>query len=218
VHASAARSSATRRTACRFEFGGWFEHNRSQAYRRCYALDANNPSSPYERPANPLITQYGSEINNKVVQLHLQDAWKVQPELTLLAGFKSSLPFAEGRFPVQPAKGAISAGSLGLRDMAACADVVAPPTRGVIPLGKDERLGAPTSLVDDAHKAGLLLHTWTFRPENCYLAADFRDGAGENARNRAGSIAEMKRYIETGIDGFFSDDPGLGRLAAGGSV
>jgi glycerophosphoryl diester phosphodiesterase len=102
----------------------------------------------------------------------------------------------------------------GLREIATYADVVAPPTRGVIPLGKDQRLAAPTSLVADAHKAGLLVHTWTFRPENCFLAADFRNDQGVNARNEAGSIAEMKRYIETGIDGFFSDDPGLGRAAA----
>ena len=129
--------------------------------------------------------------------------------------------------PTRPSDVAASGGLLtfakmltpsGLRDMAAYADAVAPPTRGVIPLGKNERLGAPTSLVDDAHKAGLLVHTWTFRPENRYLAADFRDGAGENARNPAGSIAEMKRYIEAGIDGFFSDDPGLGRLAVDGAV
>jgi len=92
---------------------------------------------------------------------------------------------------------------------------VAPPTRGVIPLGADQRLAAPSSIVDDAHQAGLLLHTWTFRPENRFLAADFRDGNGENARNEAGSVAEMRRYIETGLDGFFSDDPGLGRIAAG---
>jgi glycerophosphoryl diester phosphodiesterase len=55
----------------------------------------------------------------------------------------------------------------------------------------------------------LLLHTWTFRPENRFLAADFRDGNGENARNEAGSVAGNARYI--GRDsGFFSDDPGLG--------
>jgi len=103
----------------------------------------------------------------------------------------------------------------GMRDIATYADVVAPPTRDVIPLGKDERLAPPTSIVDDAHQAGLLLHTWTFRPENRFLAADFRDGNGENARNEAGSVAEIKRYIQTGLDGFFSDDPGIGRLAAG---
>src|SRR5450830_1905317 len=55
------------------EAGLWLEQNRSSAYRRWYALDVNNPTSPYDRPSNPLITQYGSEIDNKVVQLHLQD-------------------------------------------------------------------------------------------------------------------------------------------------
>jgi glycerophosphoryl diester phosphodiesterase len=28
-----------------------------------------------------------------------------------------------------------------------------------------------------------------------------------------GSIAEIKRYLATGIDGFFTDDPALGRAA-----
>ncbi|MYN28815.1 TonB-dependent receptor [Duganella levis] len=93
--------------------GLWFEHNRSSAYRRWYALDVNNPSSPYDRPSNPLITQYGSEIDNKVAQLSLQDEWRVRPDMTLLAGFKSSLQFADGQFPVQPKNGAI-AGSTAL--------------------------------------------------------------------------------------------------------
>jgi hypothetical protein len=98
----------------KLEGGLWLEHNRSSAYRRWYALDVNNPSSPYDRPSDPLITQYGSEIDNKVAQLYLQDEWKVRPDLALQAGFKSSLQFADGQFPVQPAKGAISGGSLAL--------------------------------------------------------------------------------------------------------
>jgi glycerophosphoryl diester phosphodiesterase len=123
---------------------------------------------------------------------------------------------------VRPADVAAGGGTLtygemvsarGLRDMAAYADVVAPITRAVIPLGKDGRLGASTSLVADAHRAGLLVQVWTFRPENAFLAADFRDGGAPEARNEAGSIAEMRRYLETGIDGLFSDDPGLARTA-----
>jgi glycerophosphoryl diester phosphodiesterase len=105
----------------------------------------------------------------------------------------------------------------GLRDIKSYADVVAPQVRGVIPLGPDGRLAAPTSLVADAHAAGLLVHIWTFRPENVFLAGDFKDGAGDNARNPAGSLAEMRRYIEAGIDGFFTDDPGLGRQAIAAS-
>ncbi|MTV39393.1 TonB-dependent receptor [Duganella radicis] len=92
----------------KLQAGFWLEHNRSSAYRRWYALDVNNPSSPYDRPGNPLITQYGSEINNKVAQLHLQDEWRVSPDFALQAGFKSSLQFAEGQFPVQPKVGAIA--------------------------------------------------------------------------------------------------------------
>jgi hypothetical protein len=93
--------------------GLWFEHNNAGAYRRWYALDVNHPSTPYERPGNPLITQYGSDIDNKVVQLYLQDEWKLRPDVTLLGGFKSSLQFADGRFPVNQLPAAISSTATG---------------------------------------------------------------------------------------------------------
>lgn len=96
------------------EAGLWFERNLSSAYRRWYALDLNNPSSPYQRPSDPLITQYGSTIANKVVQLHVQDEWRLNPDLIVQAGLKSSLQFADGRFPVQPKLGAIANGSTAL--------------------------------------------------------------------------------------------------------
>lgn len=104
----------------------------------------------------------------------------------------------------------------GLKEMARYADIVAPPTRALIPLLADGRLGQPTALIADAHAAGLLVHTWTFRPENRFLAADFRNDQGEDARHDNGSVAEMRRYIEAGIDGFFSDDSALGRRAIDG--
>jgi glycerophosphoryl diester phosphodiesterase len=135
----------------------------------------------------------------------------------------AQLVVAGGKYDaVRPADVAIAGGSLtygemvskrGLREMARYADVVAPITRAVIPLGADERLTAPTALVADAHAAGLQVVVWTFRPENAFLAADFRNGDGANARNEAGSIAEMWRYLETGIDGLFSDDSALARAA-----
>lgn len=101
----------------------------------------------------------------------------------------------------------------GLRAMAGYADVVAPNMRAVIPLDAAGKLAKPTDLVRDAHQAGLLVRLWTFRPENRFLAAEFRNDMGEDARNDAGSVAEMRRYIATGIDGFFTDDPALGRKA-----
>jgi glycerophosphoryl diester phosphodiesterase len=106
----------------------------------------------------------------------------------------------------------------GLADMAHYADFIAPAFRNLIPLGPDGRLTAPTALIDQAHRAGLLVGTWTFRPENRFIAGDFRNGAGDGARNPAGSVAEMRRYLAAGIDAFFTDDPALGRIAVDTSV
>ena len=100
--------------AHQWQTGLWIERNRSSAYRRWYALDAAQPLNPYQQPKNPLITQYGSEIDNQVVQFHAQDEWQLQHDLIVQAGFKSSLQFAEGSFPVQPKVGAINGGSSAL--------------------------------------------------------------------------------------------------------
>jgi glycerophosphoryl diester phosphodiesterase len=101
----------------------------------------------------------------------------------------------------------------GLAGIASYADYLAPHVRMIIPVDKDQRLAKPTGLVEAAHKAGLLVSIWTFRPENHFLAADFRSDQGDAARNEAGSIAEMQRYLATGVDAIFTDDPALGRRA-----
>jgi glycerophosphoryl diester phosphodiesterase len=106
----------------------------------------------------------------------------------------------------------------GLAEIRTYADWISPNTRVLIPLGADGRLGPSTGVAQAARRAGLLVGTWTFRPENRFLAADFRDGSGDAARNPAGSVAEMRRYLAEGLDGFFTDDPKLGRIAAGPSA
>jgi len=93
------------------ELGGWYEHQSSSAFRRWYALDVNNPSTPYQRPNDkltPLITQYGSEIRVDEIQTHLQDSWKALPSLTIQAGFKSTFQKASQDVPVQPIPGSFS--------------------------------------------------------------------------------------------------------------
>jgi glycerophosphoryl diester phosphodiesterase len=104
----------------------------------------------------------------------------------------------------------------GLRAIATYADTVSPWSRMLIPLDAAGRLGKPTSIVADAHAAGLEVRAYTFRPENRFLPADYRDDAGGNARNEAGSVAEIRRYLALGLDGFFTDDPALGRRAVDG--
>ncbi|WP_298399763.1 TonB-dependent receptor [Sphingobium sp.] len=97
--------------------GFWFEHNSSAAYRNWYALDVTRPNdySPYELPPHdPMFTQYGSEMRTDVVQFHVQDAWQLTPSLLIQGGFKSSLQFASGTFPVQPIIGSLPGSSSAL--------------------------------------------------------------------------------------------------------
>lgn len=103
----------------------------------------------------------------------------------------------------------------GLKDIAVYADSIGPELRSIIPLDDKGALGTPTSLVRDAHAVGLMVIPYTFRPENHFQASDLRRGA-DNARNAEGSIAEMRAYLATGIDAFFTDDPALGRQAVDG--
>ena len=101
----------------------------------------------------------------------------------------------------------------GLAAIKAYADVVAPSLRGAIPVDAQGRLAAPNRLVPDAHAAGLEVVVWTFRPENLFLPADLRGPGGPDARHPQGSLAEMRRFLDLGVDGFFTDDPALGRRA-----
>ncbi len=100
----------------RIEFGAWYEHQSSSAFRRWYPLLVGDPSTPYERPRDdltPLITQYHSEIRVDEYQTHIQDSWRVLPTLTVQAGFKSTFQNATQRVPVQPIPGSFT-GSVAL--------------------------------------------------------------------------------------------------------
>lgn len=65
----------------------------------------------------------------------------------------------------------------------------------------DLSLAAPTTLVDDAHRAGLLVHPYTFRDEAIYLARGY-DGD---------PVAEYIQFFGLGVDGLFSDFPDTAR-------
>ena len=96
----------------------------------------------------------------------------------------------------------------GLAEIATYATAIGPHKSQVIPLGADERLGTPTSLINDAHAAGLQVHAYTFRAENRYLPKDLRSSADPNA---LGDLQrELRAYLEAGLDGFFTDHADYG--------
>jgi glycerophosphoryl diester phosphodiesterase len=67
----------------------------------------------------------------------------------------------------------------------------------------DRRVDGSTGVIEAAHAAGLLIHTWTFR----------NDASGYGFRNPQ---EEMAYYLRLGVDGVFTDfpDTGVAALAA----
>ena len=101
----------------------------------------------------------------------------------------------------------------GLREIATYADVVSPYKEVIIARTAANELGAASSLVTDAKAAGLKVHTWTLRPENPFLPVSMRKPDVASASQRGDSAAEITAYLRAGIDGFFTDDPAVGRAA-----
>jgi len=85
------------------------------------------------------------------------------------------------------------------------ADGIGVAKRLVVPWGPDGYLGTPTTLIDDAHAHGLVVHAWTFRAENHFLPADFR--AGTDPAARGDITAEYELFLSLGLDGMFCDQP-----------
>jgi hypothetical protein len=85
------------------ELGGWFEHNEPTQHRVWYPFAAaNDDLSPYTVPKGPsLFTQYAFQFFVNDVQMHLQDQWRILPNVRLQAGFKSSLQNATDMVLVQ---------------------------------------------------------------------------------------------------------------------
>ena len=97
----------------------------------------------------------------------------------------------------------------GLRAIAAYAAWVAPEVTLVIPRDAQGRSTAPSSLVADAHAAGLKVVVWTVRAENFFLPLEHRSGALPAAHgDMAGYVHALS---ETGVDAIFSDFPALAR-------
>lgn len=82
----------------------------------------------------------------------------------------------------------------GLREVATYAYGIGPEKRLVLP----DDAGA-TTLVRDAHAAGLKVHIWTLRREAQFIGARF---AGDLA-------AEARAFVAAGVDGVFTDHPEL---------
>lgn len=93
----------------------------------------------------------------------------------------------------------------GLREISTYAAWLGPEKNSVIPRDAAGFLTSPTRLVEHAHRAGLKTVVYTFRDENQFLAADFREGSDPHAKGDV--FGEMQRFFEAGVDAIFADHP-----------
>jgi glycerophosphoryl diester phosphodiesterase len=94
----------------------------------------------------------------------------------------------------------------GLAEIATYAKGIGSSKRLIVPAKTSDRhkdliLKEPTSLINDAHEAGLLVHAFTFRSDAFYLSPDY-EGNPER---------EYEQFMQLGVDGFFSDFPKTGK-------
>ena len=86
----------------------------------------------------------------------------------------------------------------GLAEIKTYADGIGPWKRTIVVEGADKKLQPANSLITDAHQAGLLVHSYTFRNESpTYVASEY----GGNP------ALEYEQFYRLGVDGVFSDFP-----------
>ena len=83
-----------------------------------------------------------------------------------------------------------------LADIAGYANAIGPWKRLIL-LDKGAESLVPTTVIKQAHEAGLLVHTYTFRNEPAMLAPQYRGDP----------LLEYQQIFGMGIDGVFSDFP-----------
>ncbi|MFJ4835571.1 glycerophosphodiester phosphodiesterase [Streptomyces sp. NPDC088747] len=99
----------------------------------------------------------------------------------------------------------------GLKEIASYAQGIGPTLDLIIPKDASGNFTKPTTLVEDAHARGLVLHPYTMRNENPFLPSAYRKGTDADAYGDVFGV--FKVYFETGIDGVFTDNPDTGVLA-----
>jgi glycerophosphoryl diester phosphodiesterase len=100
----------------------------------------------------------------------------------------------------------------GLKGIAQYAYGVGPGLTRIIPVDASNHVLPPTTLVADAHHAGLAVHPWTVRPENSFLPVEYRQGnpASPNFLRAEGDASRLLAdFYKLGVDGIFSDDSAL---------
>jgi len=96
----------------------------------------------------------------------------------------------------------------GLDLLAARVDGISVAKGNLLRVNALGRATGPTTLVRRAHERGLLVFTWTLRPENRYLNIRFQTSL--RGAEWGDWQSEFGMVLDSGVDGIFVDHPDLG--------
>ncbi|GAA3632720.1 glycerophosphodiester phosphodiesterase [Microbacterium awajiense] len=96
----------------------------------------------------------------------------------------------------------------GLDEIAGLVDGISVDKKVILAPDRLGRVTGPSPIVTDAHARGLRVFTWTCRPENAFLAGQFRSKAGDAALGDW--QGEWGVIRDAGVDGVFVDHADLG--------
>jgi glycerophosphoryl diester phosphodiesterase len=93
-----------------------------------------------------------------------------------------------------------------LAEIATYADAIGVETGLIYPRNATGSAPTATTLVADAHAAGLKVVAWTFRAEDVFLPVEFRSGKDQGLGDMAGWL---QRFYRLGVDAVFTDQPAM---------
>lgn len=164
----------------------------------------------YTREIAPVYLQSFEISNLKAMREQLDQLNSIkQIKIIQLYGGKSTQP-ADAAMQKLTINYGDMATVAGLKEVAKYADGVGPSKTYILP---NIQAATVTSFVKDAHAVGLKVHPYTLRPENEFLPDYLDCGVNPAERCETGAIKEYELFFEAGVDGIFTDDPGLGRKA-----
>lgn len=164
----------------------------------------------YTREIAPVYLQSFEISNLKAMREQLDQLNSIkQIKIIQLYGGKSTQP-ADAAMQKLTINYGDMATVAGLKEVAKYADGVGPSKTYILP---NTQAATVTSFVKDAHAVGLKVHPYTLRPENEFLPDYLDCGVNPAERCETGAIKEYELFFRAGVDGLFTDDPGLGRKA-----
>ncbi|WP_306296886.1 esterase-like activity of phytase family protein [Nostoc sp. TCL26-01] len=164
--------------------------------------DVIMPAAGVDIPLIQLLDAADIDINGKIIEsqpydLQVSGDTRTYGDLRTPTGLADVAKYADG---IGPWKRMI----VSVKGTDANGDGVADDINGDGAVNDaDKTLLPPTTLVQDAHNAGLLVHPYTFRAEDRYLAKDY-------TVNGKGKLAlEIQQFYQLGVDALFSDFPDI---------